>query len=135
MIAWSPLAGGWLTGKYRGEVPESARLNQAGRAPMGATVDRETILDTLTKVADGVGATPAQVALRWVMDQDGLTSAIVGARNVEQLDNNLGAADLQLDRDAWKELDRVSRLPLTYPSGLALMMERRRQAQLTGAQS
>ena len=135
VIAWSPLAGGWLTGKYRGDVPENARLNEAGRPPMGATVDRETILDRLTKVAEGVGATPAQVALRWVMDQDGLTSAIVGARNVEQLDNNLGAADLQLDRDAWKELDRVSRLPLTYPAGLALMMERRRQAQLTGAQS
>ena len=135
VIAWSPLAGGWLTGKYRGEVPEDARLNQAGRPPMGGTVDREAILDTLTKVADGVGATPAQVALRWVMDQDGLTSAIVGARNVEQLDSNLGAADLELGGDAWKELDRVSRLPLTYPSGLALMMERRRAAQLAGAQS
>jgi aryl-alcohol dehydrogenase-like predicted oxidoreductase len=135
VIAWSPLAGGWLTGKYRGEVPEDARLNQPGRPPMGATVDREAILDALTKVADGLGATPAQVALRWVMDQDGLTSAIVGARNVEQLDSNLGAADLELDKDAWKELDRVSRLPLTYPSGLALMMERRRQAQLAGAQS
>ena len=135
VIAWSPLAGGWLTGKYRGDVAGDARLNEAGRPPMGATVDRETILDRLTKVADGVGATPAQVALRWVMDQDGLTSAIVGARNVEQLDNNLGAADLQLERDAWKELDRVSRLPLAYPSGLALMMERRRQAQLMGGQS
>jgi len=135
VIAWSPLAGGWLTGKYRGEVAEDARLNGPGRPPMGATVDREAILDAVIKIADGLGATPAQVALRWVMDQDGLTSAIVGARNVEQLYDNLGACDLTLDRDAWKELDRVSRLPLTYPSGITLMMRRRREAQLTGNES
>ena len=131
VIAWSPLAGGWLTGKYRGEVPDDARLNDQGRPPMGATVDREQILDALINLAKGVGASPAQVALRWVMNQDGLTSAIVGARNVEQLDDNLGAADLELDGDAWKTLDRASRLPLTYPSGLALIMERRRQAGAT----
>ena len=135
VIAWSPLAGGLLTGKYRGETADDARLNQPGRAPMGATVDREQILDTLIKIADGLGATPAQVALRWVMNQDGLTSAIVGARNTEQLDANLGAVDLTLEGDAWKELDRVSRLPLTYPSGLVMMMQRRRQAQMASAQS
>ena len=130
VITWSPMAGDWLTGKYRGEVPEDARLNEPGRPPMGATVDREKILDTLLNVAQGLNATPAQVALRWVMDQDGITSAIVGARNQEQLDDNLGSLDLTMDNDAWKALDRASRLPLTYPSGLALMMNRRRQAQL-----
>ncbi len=135
VIAWSPLAGGLLTGKYRGETADDARLNQPGRPPMGATVDREAILDTLIKIADGLDATPAQVALRWVMNQDGLTSAIVGARNTEQLDDNLGAVDLTLEGDAWKELDRVSRLPLTYPSGLVMMMQRRRQAQMASAQS
>ncbi len=130
VIAWSPLASGWLTGKYRGDVAEDARLNDQARPAMGATVDREQILDTLINVAKGVDATPAQVALRWVMNQDGLTSAIVGARNVEQLDDNLGAVDLELDGDAWKTLDRASRLPLTYPSGLVMMMQRRRQAQV-----
>ena len=63
------------------------------------------------------------------MDQEGITSAIVGARNVTQLDDNLGSLDLTLDRDTWQALDRVSRLPLTYPSGMAIMMERRRLAQ------
>ena len=133
VITWSPMAGGWLTGKYRGEVPEDARLNEPGRPPMGATVDREQILDTLLNVAQGLNATPAQVALRWVMDQEGVTSAIIGARNLEQLEENLGAANIEMDQDAWKALDRESRLPLTYPSGLALMMQRRRQAQLAGA--
>ena len=135
VIVWSPLAGGWLTGKYRGDVPEDARLNEPGRPPMGATVDREQILDTLINVAQGLNATPGQVALRWVMDQEGVTSAIIGARNAEQLDSNLGAADLKMDHDAWKALDRASRLPLTYPSGLILMMQRRRQAQLAQAEA
>ena len=135
VIVWSPLAGGWLTGKYRGDVPEDARLNEPGRPPMGATVDREQILDTLINIAQGLNATPGQVALRWVMDQEGVTSAIIGARNVEQLDSNLGAADLEMDHDAWKALDRASRLPLTYPSGLILMMQRRRQAQLAQAEA
>ncbi len=129
VIAWSPLASGWLTGKYRGDVAEDARLNGQGRPEMGAQVDRERILDVLINVAKGVGASPAAVALRWVMDQDGLTSAIFGARNVAQLDDNLGAIDIELSKDAWKELDRASRLPLTYPSGLVMMMQRRRQAQ------
>ena len=133
VITWSPMAGGWLTGKYRGEVPEDARLNEPGQPPMGATVDREKILDTLLNVAQGLNATPAQVALRWVMDQEGITSAIIGARNLEQLEENLGAANIEMDRDAWKALDHASRLPLTYPSGLALMMQRRRQAQLEQA--
>jgi aryl-alcohol dehydrogenase-like predicted oxidoreductase len=129
VITWSPLAGGWLTGKYRREVPAEARLNEPGRPPMGATVDRDRILDAVMSVAEGLNATPAQVALRWVMDQEGITSAIVGARNLEQLDDNLGAADLEMDQQTWKGLDRASRLPLTYPSGLQLMMQRRRQAQ------
>jgi len=129
IITWSPLASGWLTGKYRGEVPADARLNEPGRPPMGASVDRERVMDAVISEAERLHATPAQVALRWVMDQEGITSAIIGARNVEQLEDNLGAADLEMDQDTWKGLDRASRLPLTYPSGLVMMMQRRREAQ------
>jgi aryl-alcohol dehydrogenase-like predicted oxidoreductase len=129
VIAWSPLAGGWLTGKYRGDVPADARLNEPGRPPMGGQVDRERIMDAVIDVARGLSATPAQVALRWVMDQDGITCAIIGARDVTQLNDNLGGAALEMDKDTWKVLDRVSRLPLTYPSGLVMMMQRRRDAQ------
>ena len=111
MIAWSPLAGGWLTGKYRGEVAADARLNDRDRPPMGGAVNREEILDVLIKTAEALGATPAQVALRWVMDQDGITSAIVGARNVAQLDDNLGSLDVTLDAATSTVLDRASRLP------------------------
>jgi aryl-alcohol dehydrogenase-like predicted oxidoreductase len=129
IITWSPLAGGWLTAKYRGEVAADARLNQPDRPPMGASVDRERVMDAVLSVAERMHATPAQVALRWVMDQDGITSAIVGVRNVEQLKDNLGASELEMDADTWKELDRASRRPLTYPAGIHLMMQRRREAQ------
>ena len=128
VIVWSPLAGGWLTGKYRAEVATDARLNDPSGFQMGTAVDRERVLDVLLRTAGGLGASPAQVALRWVMDQEGITSAIVGARDLAQLDDNLGALDITLDRDAWKVLDRASRLPLTYPAGITIAMERRRQA-------
>lgn len=128
VIVWSPLAGGWLTGKYRGEVAADARLNEQGGFQMGAAVDRERVLDALLQIAESVGASLAQVALRWVMDQEGITSAILGARDLAQLDDNLGSLDVTLDRDAWKALDRASRLPLTYPGGIAIFTERRRQA-------
>jgi aryl-alcohol dehydrogenase-like predicted oxidoreductase len=128
VIVWSPLAGGWLTGKYRAEVAPEGRLNEPGGFQMGAAVDRERVLNALLRTAGTIGASPAQVALRWVMDQEGITCAIMGARNLAQLDDNLGALDITLDRDTWKILDRASRLPLTYPAGIALAMERRRQA-------
>ena len=128
VIVWSPLAGGWLTGKYRAEVAPDARLNDPSGFQMGTAVDRERVLDVLLRTAGEIGASPAQVALRWVMDQEGITSAIVGARDLAQLDDNLGALDVTLDRDAWKVLDRGSRLPLTYPAGITIAMERRRQA-------
>jgi aryl-alcohol dehydrogenase-like predicted oxidoreductase len=133
VIAWSPLAGGWLTGKYRGEVGPDARLKSPDALQMGGIVDRERVLDALLATAREVGATAAQVALRWVLNQDGITSAIVGARDLAQLDDNLGALDVTLDAAAWKSLDRASRLPLIYPAGLDLVMERRRRAHLDEA--
>ncbi len=129
IITWSPLASGWLTGKYRGEVQADARLNESGRPPMGASVDRERVMDAVISEAERLNASPAQVALRWVMDQEGITSAIIGARNLEQLNDNLAATELEMDQETWKGLDRASRLPLTYPSGLVMMMQRRREAQ------
>lgn len=132
VIVWSPLAGGWLTGKYRGDAPKDGRLNRTGGMGMGGTgtPDREKVLDALLELSKQVGKTPAQVALRWVMDQEGITSAIVGARNVAQLQDNLGACELTLSKEQWKALDRVSRLPIIYPALIDRMMERRRQAQL-----
>ena len=131
VIVWSPLAGGWLTGKYRG-AQATGRLSQGGGFSFGTTgtPDREKVLDALLGMSKQLEASPGQIALRWVMDQEGITSAIVGARNTAQLQDNLKACALVLDREQWKALDRVSRLPIVYPAHIDALMARRRQAQL-----
>ena len=132
VIAWSPLAGGWLSGKYRGEAPADARLLDPTRDAqiMGVHVDRDRILDDLIQTASELGHSPAQVALRWVMDQEGVTSAIFGARNLAQLEDNLGALEVKLDPERWKALDRSSRPPVGYPALIDRIMERRRREHL-----
>ena len=135
VIAWSPLSGGWLTGKYREQPTGDTRLADTGAPSLfgGGLVDREAILDALIETAKKLGHTPAQIALRWVMDQEGVTCAILGARNMEQLEDNLGALDVKLDTDTWKALDRISRPPLSYPSGMQVFQERRRRDHLARA--
>jgi 1-deoxyxylulose-5-phosphate synthase len=130
VIAWSPLAGGWLTGKYRGAAPPDARLHRTQQAPMGQAVDREKVLDALFEVASVAGALPGQVALRWVLDQQGVTCAILGARDVAQLEQNLAAFSLQLDPELWQTLERASAPMPTYPNTMAKAVRRRRDAAL-----
>jgi aryl-alcohol dehydrogenase-like predicted oxidoreductase len=130
VIAWSPLAGGWLTGKYRGSAPPEARLHRTQQAAMGQAVDREKVLDALFEAASRVGALPAQVALRWVLDQEGISCAILGARDVAQFEQNLGAFELRLEPELWQRLEQVSALPLIYPSTMARAVRRRREAAL-----
>jgi aryl-alcohol dehydrogenase-like predicted oxidoreductase len=118
ILVWSPLAGGWLTGKFRrGQPPpEGARTARNG-APGGLPDEEQAfdIVDALVDIAAARGASPAQVALAWVMGRPGVTSAIVGARNEEQLADNLAAADLVLDPEERARLERVSAVRLPYP--------------------
>ena len=103
ILPWSPLAGGWLTGKYaRDERPTGAtRLGENPDRGMEAYGPRNAqertwrIIDAVRKVAEGRGVSMSQVALAWVADRPAVTSVILGARTVAQLDDNLGAADLQ----------------------------------------
>jgi aryl-alcohol dehydrogenase-like predicted oxidoreductase len=118
IIPWSPLAGGLLTGKLRrgAGAPPGTR---AAVEPMNRerfTADRNlAIAETVVEVSKTLGKTPSQVALAWCAGQPGVTSPIFGARTLEQLEDNLGAADLVLDEAARKKLDSVSALPLVYP--------------------
>jgi aryl-alcohol dehydrogenase-like predicted oxidoreductase len=100
---------------------------------MGRFVDRDRILEALLDTARELGVSPAAVALRWVMDAEGVTCAIFGARDVAQLDDNLAAVGLALPRDAWKALERVSRPPPMYPAGVDRFMARRRREQVERA--
>ena len=106
-IPWSPLAGGLLTGKYSGGEKAPAGSRYAGRED---ATDRwnETVfkvLDQLRPVAERLGCTLSQLALRWCLDQPGVTSPIMGPRTLEQLEDNLGALDTALDDEARAAID------------------------------
>ena len=86
------------------------------------------ILQTLLDVAKEIGKTPAQTALRWVMDQPFMTSAIVGARNSEQLKDTLEAGGWRLPEDALEKLNKISAQPHKYPRAFEDPMPERRNA-------
>lgn len=117
LIPWSPLAGGFLTGKYkRGEAPpEGARLQDtdSGRGKRLFSDAGFDVLETAETLASQKGCTVSQLALAWCAAQPGVTSPIIGPRNVEQLDDNLGALDVEITEADNEAIDRVS-LPGGY---------------------
>ncbi|WP_247008823.1 aldo/keto reductase [Halorientalis litorea] len=105
---WSPLGQGFLTGKYErdGDVPESSTAaDRPGWADRYLTAENFDTLDVVREVAAETGGTPTQVALAWLLAHPGVTAPIVGARTVEQLTENLGAAAVSLTDD---QFDRLS---------------------------
>lgn len=116
LLVWSPLAGGLLSGKFSREnqKPEDSRRSSFD-FPL---VDKERawrILDVLRPIAQEHGTSVATVALAWILAKPFVTSVIIGAKRVDQLEQNLAAADLQLTEDEIKRLDEVSALPPEYP--------------------
>ncbi|WP_374009989.1 aldo/keto reductase [Leifsonia sp. LS-T14] len=136
LLPWSPLAGGWLSGKYRrDEAPTGAtRLGENPTRGMEAWEARNAdprtweIIDAVNAVAEETGASASQVALRWLSDRPAVTSVILGARTVEQLDDNLGAADVELSDEQRARLDDAS-APRTdiYPYGEQAVQQRHRK--------
>jgi len=120
-LAWSPLAGGWLSGKYsRGEpLPPDSRAGKGDRwddaAEQRGGERTYAILDVLRRVAGESGHTPAQVALAWMLQRRRVTSALIGARTLEQLRENLLAGEARLAEEQLGGLDDISRMPLPYP--------------------
>lgn len=118
VIPWSPLAGGLLTGKMgKGQAPpEGSRASVDTMNQERFSSERNLeIADVVAQVARTLGKTSSQVALAWVTRQEGVTSSIFGARTLEQLEDNLGAADLTLDEEAIRRLEEISQLELVYP--------------------
>ncbi|HEX5326067.1 MAG TPA: aldo/keto reductase [Acetobacteraceae bacterium] len=129
VVAWSPLGGGFLSGKYQpGETTRAgARSAEGWGFPIRFfAANRDEILTTLLEVADELGRSPAQVALRWVLDQRFITSAIVGARTADQLRDNLRAGGWRLPAEALTRLDKVSAPPGRYPRAMEESMRQRR---------
>lgn len=123
IIAWSPLAGGFLTGKYTREadLPAGARLSRNTASIMENTWERRAqdrnweILDAVKGIAATHHVSPAQVALAWVIAQPGITAPIVGARNMQQFDDNLAALSLQLSPEELDHLTAISAPEEIYP--------------------
>jgi len=109
MIPYSPLAGGFLTGKYTREGdPERARGVGSDRMKRYKTDKGFALLDVLCELGKARGKTGAQMALGWLLTQPFVTSPIVGANTVQQLDESLGAVGLRLTEDEMKRLDVVT---------------------------
>ena len=116
IMAWSPLHFGLLSGKFRRDArPSETRLNQLD--PPG-TVDLDRlyrIVDVLIDIGQQRGVSPAQVALNWVMNKPCVDTVVLGARNEDQLRDNLAAAAWRLTNEEMARLDDVSALPEPYP--------------------
>ena len=115
LMVWSPLAGGFLSGKYtrEGDAAEGRRANFD--FPPVDKARGFDIVDVLREMAEATGATVPQLALAWLLHQEAVSSVIVGARKLDQLQDNLGAVDVEFTADELARLDEVSTLPPEYP--------------------
>ncbi|WP_430336192.1 aldo/keto reductase [Rhodococcus sp. ACT016] len=112
---WSPLDGGLLTGKYTREDREPADSKRAPIVSAALTDTKLDIIDVLVRIADETSATPAQIALAWVQGRPGVGSTIIGARTLEQLEENVAALEVTLTDAQRAELDEVSTPILPFP--------------------
>ena len=134
LLPWSPLGGGWLTGKYQRDARPSGvtRLGEDPERGMEAWDRRGTdrtwdIVEGVQKIAEARGVTMAQVALSWVTNRPAVTSTILGARTSEQLEDNLASVDVVLTDDEVAALESVSDLhPTDYPYGELALDQRSR---------
>ena len=115
MLVWSPLAGGFLSGKYRRDNPnpEGARRTGFDFPP----IDRERgfdAIDALDQIANQKGASVAQIALAWLLAQPGVASIIIGANKMTHSKTNLHAVDVHLSTKRSKRLSATTSLPLTH---------------------
>ncbi len=124
IIPWSPLRGGWLGGAYhRGMTspPAGTRVEMAENRGWGetftgyATEHTWNLLDVLGEIANETQKTPAQVALRWLLQRPGVTAPIIAARIERHLDDNLGACGWELSLEQMARLTSASDKPLPYP--------------------
>ncbi len=116
LLVWSPLAGGFLSGKFTRNGGDDAARRASFDFPPVNKEKAFDIIDVLVRIAAGRGVSAAQVAIAWLLAQPVTTSVIIGARKLSQLDDNLKAVELTLSAEELAELDAVSRLAPEYPA-------------------
>jgi aryl-alcohol dehydrogenase-like predicted oxidoreductase len=131
LMVWSPLAGGFLSGKYSRDEngPQGSRRVDFDFPPINR--DRAyNCIDAMRKIGDAKGVSVARIALAWVLQRPFVMSVIIGARNVEQLDDNIAATGVSFTPEELKTLDEVSALPPEYPGW---MISRQMAGRVPGA--
>jgi aryl-alcohol dehydrogenase-like predicted oxidoreductase len=132
LLVWSPLAGGFLSGKYTraDQTVEDSRRAGFDFPPVDKPRGYDCI-DAMRTIAEAHGATVAQIAIAWLLHQPAVSSVIIGAKRMEQLEDNLKAVDISLNAAELETLNRASALPKEYPGW---MLERQgARAQLLAA--
>ncbi|MGF6598806.1 aryl-alcohol dehydrogenase-like predicted oxidoreductase [Paraburkholderia sp. GAS448] len=131
LMVWSPLAGGLLSGKYgREQLGEAGSRRTTFDFP---PVNRERAydcIDVMRGIAEVKKVSVAQIALAWLLHQRAVMSVIVGAKKLEQLDDNIAATEVELNVDELARLDEVSRLPSEYPGWMLERQGEPRREQL-----
>jgi aryl-alcohol dehydrogenase-like predicted oxidoreductase len=131
LLVWSPLAGGLLSGKYSraGSTEPGSRRTTFDFPPV--QLDRAwDVIDVMRGIADTKGVSVAQIALAWLLHQPVVTSVIVGAKRIDQLDDNIAAASVQLSAEELAALNTASELPVEYPGWMIARQGETRRAQL-----
>lgn len=107
LMTWSPLASGYLTGKYTEDRDPHGRRTTSDFPPIDTQV-ADRVVGVLREIADSRDASPAQIALAWQFSRPWVTSVLVGASTMRQLDDNLRAAEIRLTTEEVARLDEVS---------------------------
>jgi aryl-alcohol dehydrogenase-like predicted oxidoreductase len=129
LMVWSPLAGGLLTGKFKadGTKPEEARRSKFDFPP----IDKDRAfrcVDAMRTIAEAHGVSVAQIALAWLLHQPFVTSIIIGAKTMAQLNDNLASSKVALSEDEMKALNEVSELAQEYPGWMLAMQGKNRES-------
>ncbi|HSC65711.1 MAG TPA: aldo/keto reductase, partial [Caldimonas sp.] len=134
LMVWSPLAGGFLSGKYaRDQQAEAGSRRTAFDFP---PLDKERAydaIDVMREIATARGVSVAQIALAWLLHQPAVTSVIIGAKRPEQLADNIGATRVALDAGELARLGDVSKLPSEYPGWMFTRQGEVRRKQIADA--
>ncbi|KQW30250.1 aldo/keto reductase [Rhizobium sp. Root274] len=132
LICWSPLAGGMLSGKFDRSL-KGDEQNRRTTVPF-PPVDTERaydLIDELRGIADSYRASPAKIALAWLLHRKTVSTVLLGAKRVEQLQDNLGATKIELEQSDLDRLDAMSKLASIYPRWMQEVFDGGRSEQIT----
>ena len=115
VMPWSPLAGGFMSGKYTRDQEKSGGRRDNFDFPPVNKERAYDIIDVLAEVGKAHNVSVAQVALAWVRHQAVVTSTIIGAKTIQQLNDNVQSTEVKLTEDDMKKLNEISALPSEYP--------------------